>query len=86
MLSTELGQPVILERKPGAGGAPGMLAVARSPAEEYTLGRGATRSIAVGPHVPDAPPPNPQRDLVPLGKLADIPLVLVTGEHSCCRG
>jgi tripartite-type tricarboxylate transporter receptor subunit TctC len=38
---------------------------------------GATGAIAVGPHLPDAPPLYPQRDLVPLGKLADIPLVLV---------
>lgn len=76
-LSSELGQPVVVENKPGAGGALGLLGVARAPADGYTIGLGATGAIAVGPHLPDAPPLNPQRDLVPLGKLADIPLVLV---------
>lgn len=76
-LSSEMGQPVIVENKPGAGGALGLLAVARAPADGYMIGLGATGAIAVGPHLPDAPPLNPQRDLTPLGKLADIPLVLV---------
>lgn len=84
-LSTELGQTVVVDNKPGAGGALGLLAVARAPADGYTMGLGATGAIAVGPHLPDAPPLNPQRDLVPLGKLADIPLVLVTSASGQLR-
>lgn len=81
-LSSELGQPVVVDNKPGAGGALGLMTVARAPADGYTMGLGATGAIAVGPHLPDAPPLNPQRDLVPLGKLADIPLVLVASAAS----
>lgn len=81
-MAQQLGQPVIVDNRPGAGGALGLMAVARAPADGYTIGLGATGAIAVNPHLPDAPPLNPQRDLVPIGKLADIPLVLVAGTAS----
>ena len=76
-MSQQLGQPVVVDNKPGAGGALGLTAVSRAPADGYTIGLGATGAIAVNPHLPDAPPLNPQRELYPLGKLADIPLVVV---------
>lgn len=81
-LSQVLGQPVVVENKPGAGGATGLMTVAKSVADGYTLGLGATGAIAVNPHLPDAPPLNPRQDLLPLGKLADIPLVFVTSSTS----
>lgn len=81
-LSSVLGQPVIVDNKPGAGGALGLIAVARSPADGYTIGLGATGAIAVNPHLPDAPPLRPQQELAPVAKLADIPLVFVTGAGS----
>jgi tripartite-type tricarboxylate transporter receptor subunit TctC len=81
-LSRSLGQPVVVENKPGAGGALGLIAVAKSPADGYTIGLGATGAIAVNPHLPDAPPLKPQTDLMPLAKLADIPLVFVTSASS----
>ena len=79
-LSQALGQPVVIDNKPGAGGALGLIAVAKSPADGYTIGLGATGAIAVNPHLPDAPPLKPERDLDPLGKLADIPLVFIAGK------
>lgn len=81
-LSQVLGQPVLVDNKAGAGGALGLMAVAKSPADGYMIGLGATGAIAINPHLPDAPPLNPQRDLVPLAKLADIPLVFVTSTSS----
>ncbi len=81
-LSQVLGQPVVVDNKPGAGGALGLMMVAKAPADGYTLGLGATGAIAVNPHLPDAPPLKPQQDLMPLGKLADIPLVFVTSATS----
>jgi tripartite-type tricarboxylate transporter receptor subunit TctC len=81
-LAQVLGQPVVVDNKPGAGGALGLMMVAKAPADGYTLGLGATGAIAVNPHLPDAPPLNPRQDLLPLGKLADIPLVFVTSSNS----
>ncbi|MBB3639571.1 tripartite tricarboxylate transporter substrate binding protein [Variovorax atrisoli] len=76
-MSQLLGQPVVVDNKPGAGGALGLMAVARASADGYTIGLGATGAIAVNSHLPDAPPLKPQSDLSPLGKMADIPLVVV---------
>lgn len=81
-LSAALGQPVVIDNKPGAGGALGLMAVAKSPADGHTIGLGATGAIAVNPHLPDAPPLKPATDLLPLAKLADIPLVFVTSTSS----
>jgi len=81
-LSQALGQPVIVENKAGAGGALGLIAVSKSAPDGHTIGLGATGAIAVNPHLADAPPLNPQKDLVPLAKLADIPLVFVASQQS----
>lgn len=81
-LSVLLGQPVVVENKAGAGGALGLMNVAKSAPDGYTIGLGATGAIAVNPHLPDAPALKPQSDLATLAKLADIPLVFVTSTSS----
>lgn len=80
-LSQALGQSVIVDNKPGAGGALGLIALAKAPADGYTIGMGATGAIAINPHLPDAPPLKPERDLVAVAKVADIPLVVVAGPN-----
>ena len=81
-LSKNLGQPVIVENKPGAGCATGLIAVAKSNPDGYTIGIGATGAIAIAPHLPDAPPLVPEKQLQPLAKLADIPLLVVASQNS----
>lgn len=81
-LSKGLGQTVIVENKPGAGGATGLITVAKSAPDGYTLGIGATGAVSIAPHLPDAPALNPDKQLQPLAKLADIPLVLVASQKS----
>lgn len=81
-LAQILGQPVLVENKPGAGGALGLMAVSKATADGYTLGLGATGAIAINPHLPDAPPLKPKKDLVPVAKVADIPLILVASKNS----
>jgi tripartite-type tricarboxylate transporter receptor subunit TctC len=61
MLERTLGQPCIVENRPGAGGAVGTAAVAAAPADGYTLLITNTGPLAVSPSL--TPPPNydPQR-------------------------
>ena len=81
-LSASLGKPVVVDNHHGAGGATGLIAVSKSPADGYTLGMGATGAITINPNVPDAPPLDPQKQLAPIAKVADIPLVLVASSKS----
>lgn len=81
-LSVALGQPVVVENKPGSGGALGLIAAAKAAPDGYTIALGATGAIAVNHHLPDAPPLNPAKDLAPIAKLADIPLVFVASTQS----
>lgn len=81
-LSESLHQSVIVENRPGGGGAVGLMTVARAKPDGYTLGIGATGAIAVNPHLPDASPLKPEKDLTPVARLADIPLVLIAGKQT----
>ena len=50
-LSEILGQPVVVENKPGAGGAIGIEAVAKSPADDHTVVMSGNGAITVNAHL-----------------------------------
>src|SRR4051812_44910825 len=54
-LSAALGQPVVVDNKPGAGGATGLIALSRAIPDGHTIGLGAAGAITIGPHLPDSP-------------------------------
>lgn len=81
-LSQSLGKPVVVENRPGAGGATGLIAVAKSAPDGYTLGMGATGALTINPHIPNSPPLEPLSQLTPVAKVADIPLVMVASQRS----
>lgn len=81
-ISAPLGQPVIIENRPGASGGIGMQAVARSKPDGYTLVVGSVSSTVVPAIVMQNPMFNLTRDFVPVGTIANTPLVLTVAQGS----
>jgi tripartite-type tricarboxylate transporter receptor subunit TctC len=73
-----LGQPIIIESKPGAGGTIGSNFVAKSPPDGYTILM-VYDTFAVNPHVYKNLPFDSFKDLAPVTELVKIPLVVVAG-------
>ena len=76
-LAPLLGQPVVIENKPGGGGLLGMEAGARSAPDGYTLVLVHQGVIAVNPFIHAKLPYDPFRDFVPVTRLGLSPLVFV---------
>ncbi len=74
-LSQELGQPVIIDNKPGAGGNLGAAEVARAPADGYTLLM-ASPPLTISPSLYKALPYKPEQ-IVPVAMLGRVPNVLI---------
>jgi tripartite-type tricarboxylate transporter receptor subunit TctC len=70
-------QPVIVDNKPGAGGNIGADAVAKSPADGYTILMGAVATHAINPTLYASIPYDPIRDFAPVTQVASTPNVLV---------
>jgi len=77
-VSKALGQPVVNDSKPGAGGRIGVAEVARAAPDGYTIGMGNLGPLTIFPNLYKDMPYNVQRDLVPITMFAASPLVLVT--------
>jgi tripartite-type tricarboxylate transporter receptor subunit TctC len=75
-LSERLGQPVVIDNRAGAGGAIGGDAVAKSPADGYTLLLDASNH-AQNPALRSKMPFDTLRDLAPVSLLVKVPNVLV---------
>ena len=71
-----LGQPVVFEYRPGAGGAIAAAYVARQPADGYQLYLADTGSLAIIPNLRSVPY-DPLRDFTPLGYVGASGLVLL---------
>jgi len=65
-LGEALGQPVLVENRPGAGGNIGMEIVAKAPADGYTIGMGGIAQHAINPSVYASMPFDPVRDFAPI--------------------
>ena len=77
-LQEALGQPVVVENKPGAGGTIGADSVAKSAPDGYTLLMGSNSTFSVAPSLYSKNPYNPVADFAPVIMIASAPFVLVT--------
>ena len=75
-LAERLGQPVVVDNRPGAGGNIGLAATAKSPGDGYTLGVGAAGGLTANVSLYPQLPYDPVKDFQPVGMLAEIPFVL----------
>jgi len=75
-LTELLGQQVVVENKPGAGGAIAIASVLQAPADGHTVSMCTTGSFSIQPHL-GAMPFNPETDLVPVTQIANAPYVLM---------
>jgi tripartite-type tricarboxylate transporter receptor subunit TctC len=74
-LSERLGQPVVVENRPGAGGNVGLEAVVNAPPDGYTL-LFATSANALGASFYDNANVNFARDIAPVASLVRGPLIM----------
>lgn len=76
-LGTELGQSVIIDNRPGAGGNIGGQAASRAPADGYTLFMGTVGTHAINAALYKKMPFDPIKDFAPLSRVANVPNLLV---------
>ena len=84
-LATALGQPVIVDDKPGAGGNIGTEAIARSKPDGYIIGMGNFAPLAVNPTMFPKMNFDPAKDLVPIALIEKGPLILMVPSDSPFR-
>jgi tripartite-type tricarboxylate transporter receptor subunit TctC len=84
-LQAELGQPVVVENRPGASGTLGMAAVLRARPDGYMLAIGTISSLSVLPQVMVRKPYDPLSDITPILLVASVPQVVVVNENSPFR-
>ncbi len=76
-LSVALGQPVIVENKPGAGGGLGADFVAKAAPDGYTILGGTISTNAINASLYKDLPYDPVRDFIPITLIARVPNMLV---------
>ena len=76
-LAQALGQPVIIENKPGAGGGVGAEFVAKAAPDGYTIMGGTISTHAINASLYKNLPYDPVKDFVPIVLLARVPNMLV---------
>ncbi len=83
-LSKNLGRQIVVENRPGAAGSIGTAAVAKAPADGYTLLE-TTNSYNINPFIYRNPGYDPRRDFVPVVELTRAPSVIVVHPKSNLR-
>ena len=80
-IGDSMGQPVIIDNRPGAGGAIGTEAIAKSAPDGYTFGLGASSTHVLNPLLYKLNY-DPVKDFAPIGLAAATPLVMVVNPQT----
>ena len=75
-LEKALGQPVVIENKPGAGGSIGSAYTAKAAPDGYTIQMATTSTHSIGPALQKLPY-DPEKDFTPVSQVASTPNLLV---------
>lgn len=81
-MSERLGQPIVVENRPGAGGVVGMGQMARSDADGYTIALTVNAPLVMAPHLQQELPYDPATDFRAIGLFAETYLVLAVQADS----
>jgi len=76
-LASSLGQPVVVENKPGQAGSIGAAELARAAPDGYTIGGGTISSHAINVTLYPKLPYDPVKDFAPITMLATLPNMLI---------
>jgi tripartite-type tricarboxylate transporter receptor subunit TctC len=85
-MGERLGQPVVIENKPGANAMIGAEAVARAPADGYTLLQATAETHAINPHIFKKISYDALKDFTAVGEIGSFPFALVVNPKLPVKG
>ena len=80
-LSEGIGQPVVVENRPGAGGTVGSASVAKAPADGYTLLYGSTSTLAIAPSLYRNLAYDPFKSFAPISLVSSGPIIVAVNSQ-----
>ena len=84
-LSDGVGQNVVVENRPGAGGTVGSAAVAKAAPDGYTLLYGSTSTLAIAPSLYKNLSYDPQKAFAPISLVSSGPIIIAVNEKVPAR-
>ncbi len=84
-MGARLGQPVVVENRPGAGGVVGISTVTRAQPDGYTLGMAGTGAMVYAPFISPKMPFDPLKDVTYLTTMVRTPNLLVVNAGSSLK-
>ncbi|SFM28270.1 tripartite tricarboxylate transporter substrate binding protein [Variovorax sp. OV329] len=81
-LARKLGQPVVIDNRPGAGGSVGGLAVVGAPADGYTLLMANSTPLSIGPFALDKQPYDPVEGFTHIAMVGTAPCVVMANPQT----
>lgn len=81
-MQPRLGQPVVIDNRPGAFGIPAIQALKQSARDGYTLLFLGMSNFAIAPYIHSRQPYFPEKDFEPVSLLTTVPYILVSGPRS----